>query len=278
MDQEVKDDLDNAFIWKTAPFPTTPTSDSINASLLQYELSSLQCYCCRSLYDNPVTLRPCHHTFCSQCIRGHFSTRNGVKSKRDCPICHSKIEMQKNNSGYAKPLDDEDAIIPNHGLRKVVDEYKQMRSKLYRSLVELQNFKDKHSSSNATGETSTNGDVVEEKKRSAANSYETPMKRPRRACSSRSDISYKDETIVELDRDVGEEKKDSSDVVDLTQDNDSKKVEPKKRLEHKHFNLAGKKRKDLIAMCKAEGIDSSGTDLELKARLKRFADYWRSGK
>lgn len=278
MDQEVKDDLDNAFIWKTAPFPTTPTSDSINASILQYELSSLQCYCCRSLYDNPVTLRPCHHTFCSQCIRGHFSTRNGVKSKRDCPICHSKIEMQKNNSGYAKPLDDEDAIIPNHGLRKVVDEYKQMRSKLYRSLVELQNFKDKHSSSNATGETSTNGDVVEEKKRSAANSYETPMKRPRRACSSRSDISYKDETIVELDRDVGEEKKDSSDVVDLTQDNDSKKVEPKKRLEHKHFNLAGKKRKDLIAMCKAEGIDSSGTDLELKARLKRFADYWRSGK
>ena len=186
--------------------------------------------------------------------------------------------MQKNNSGYAKPLDDEDAIIPNHGLRKVVDEYKQMRSKLYRSLVELQNFKDKHSSSNATGETSTNGDVVEEKKRSTANSYETPMKRPRRACSSRSDISYKDETIVELDRDVGEEKKDSSDVVDLTQNNDSKKVEPKKRLEHKHFNLAGKKRKDLIAMCKAEGIDSSGTDLELKARLKRFADYWRSGK
>jgi hypothetical protein len=42
--------------------------------------------------------------------------RNGVKKKRDCPVCHAKIEMQK-SGGVVKALDDEEAIVPNYGLQ-----------------------------------------------------------------------------------------------------------------------------------------------------------------
>lgn len=70
------------------------------------------------MYDNAVTLRPCHHSFCNQCIRRHLNNamRNGVKKKRDCPVCHAKIEMQK-SGGVVKALDDEEAIVPNYGLQ-----------------------------------------------------------------------------------------------------------------------------------------------------------------
>ena len=112
-----KEDENSEYIWRTSPFPDPSETGSLHHSLEQYELSSLQCPCCHFLYDNAVSLRPCHHSFCNQCIRRHLGTRNGAKNKRDCPVCHGKIEIKKSNGAIVKKLDDEDAIIPNYGLQ-----------------------------------------------------------------------------------------------------------------------------------------------------------------
>lgn len=108
----------NEYIWCEPPFPSPCPPSSLHHSLQQYEVSSLHCPSCHCLYDNAVTLRPCHHSFCNQCIRRHLNNtiRNGVKKKRDCPVCHAKIEIQK-SGGVMKALDDEEAIVPNYGLQ-----------------------------------------------------------------------------------------------------------------------------------------------------------------
>lgn len=45
-----------------------------------------------------------------------------MKNQRFCPVCNSKIEIKKVN-GMCKKLDDEDAIIPNHGLQVSEPDY-----------------------------------------------------------------------------------------------------------------------------------------------------------
>lgn len=59
-------------------------------------------------------------------------------------------------------------------------------------------------------------------------------------------------------------------------DNPSINPLSKMRLEIKNFSLTGKRRKDLIKLCRKEGIDDTGSDQVLKDRIKRFADYWKS--
>jgi len=112
-----EEDENNEYTWRRSPFPNPSEPGSIHHHLEQYELSSLQCPCCHFLYDNAVSLRPCHHSFCNQCIRGNLATRNGVKVKRECPVCKCKIEMKKGNGATVKELNDEEAIIPNYGLQ-----------------------------------------------------------------------------------------------------------------------------------------------------------------
>jgi len=113
-----ENDNNDEFIWTDAPFSKPPCS-TLNTQLQQFEVTSLHCPCCRELYSNAVTLRPCHHSFCSKCIRRHLcaNVRNGVRHERVCPMCNVKIEIRKASGGLPKKLDDDDAIIPNYGLQ-----------------------------------------------------------------------------------------------------------------------------------------------------------------
>jgi len=154
-----------------------------------------------------------------------------------------------------------------------------MRGKLYDTLVELQTLKQSASLGTQESPTSAATSNDTEKKRAASSiedaASNTETKRPRRTCAGN------------IPQHEGEEKKTNdidTNVVDLTASfhDDSTFLArpmvplPVARLECKNFNLAGKKRKDLVAMCKSEGIDFTGTDGSLKDRIKRFADYWRS--
>lgn len=253
-----------------------------------------------------MTLRPCHHSFCNQCIRRHLNNtiRNGVKKKRDCPVCHAKIEIQK-SGGVMKALDDEEAIVPNYGLQKAVDEYKQLRRKLYETLVELQSLKQQQQL-NAANKPTFNPEeknilsmtpLVDATKRTVDNfqNDELPSnKRPKRKCTVGNTVSYlevdqqdDDVEVVENNHDVACKSKDPQKenevhIVQTTVTTNSPATtttrEPATtvRLERKHFILVGKKKKDLVQMCKQEGIDWSGTDGELKDRIQRFADFWRA--
>ncbi len=111
------DDEDEG-VWVEGSFKTNPPT--LNHKLKNFELDALRCPCCGDFYNIAVTLRPCHHSFCSHCIRNSLSTRNGVKDKQECPVCRGKLEITKEMNGkviVVKKLSVDEAIIPNHGLQ-----------------------------------------------------------------------------------------------------------------------------------------------------------------
>jgi hypothetical protein len=168
-----------------------------------------------------------------------------------------------------------------------------MKSTLYNTLVEMQALK-KSIAMEALESSTTSGEL--KKKRAASSTaastadVETSSKRPRRTCVGKN-TSY-DEYKEAEDENCHEDEKKTNDgeilKIDLTAslNNDSKllpvgSVVPLPassviRLEQKKFDLVGKKRKDLVSICKSEGIDCTGIDGDLKDRIKRFSDYWRS--
>jgi len=164
-----------------------------------------------------------------------------------------------------------------------------MKSTLYNTLVEMQALK-KSIAMEALESSTTSGEL--KKKRAAASTVdvETSSKRPRRTCAGKN-TNY-DEYEEAKDENYHEDEKKTNDgeilKIDLTAslNNDSKllpvgSVVPLPassviRLEQKKFDLVGKKRKDLVSICKLEGIDCTGIDGDLKDRIKRFSDYWRS--
>ena len=169
-----------------------------------------------------------------------------------------------------------------------------MRSKLYTTLVELQTLKQSPALEILESSSVSSGKLEKKRPTSSTTASDTPLpsdtpsKRPRRSCVGKK-LYYTDKDAEDECNQKDEKKTnhDEKDEIDLTAsfDNDSKlPVKPVAslpisaviRLEHKKFNLAGKKRKDLVIMCKAEGIDCIGTDGDMKDRLKRFAEYWRS--
>ena len=114
----LKEETMDEFMWMESPFPSTKKdSPRVNQLMMSFEVSSLQCPSCHEFFENAVILRPCHHSFCSKCIRRHLcaNVRNGVKHQRACPVCNSKIEIKKN--GLTKKLSDDEAILPNYSLQ-----------------------------------------------------------------------------------------------------------------------------------------------------------------
>ncbi|EJK57199.1 hypothetical protein THAOC_22785, partial [Thalassiosira oceanica] len=92
---------------------------------------SLRCEICYELYNIPVSLVPCLHTFCSHCIRTHLrDTMIGMKRKADCPKCNQQVTIP-GSSDYEK------AILPNKDMETAVDIFKRLRGSLRANLVEL---------------------------------------------------------------------------------------------------------------------------------------------
>jgi len=156
-----------------------------------------------------------------------------------------------------------------------------MRSTLFDTLVELQTLKQSSSSSSEvqSGSQSTT-------KRSSPGKSDGPhdcnlsAKRPRRSCAGKKtynngedDGTNNDEKKSDL-RDEKEMMNQSTNfnVIDLSTQSRGNHV----RLETKNFILTGMNKIKLKALCKKEGIDQSGSEDELKARIKRFADFWKS--
>ena len=94
----------DCYAWVTDPFSHEPSE--LNKNLQDFEQSSLQCEICRQFYCNAVSLRDCHHSFCSECIRVSLSIeKRGMKRIGSCPICRKEVK------------EDSVCIMPNWALQ-----------------------------------------------------------------------------------------------------------------------------------------------------------------
>lgn len=117
----------DSFVWITDPFFND--APELNKKLKDLEESSLNCHICRQFYCNAVSLRDCHHSFCSECIRVSLShEKRSMKRIGTCPICRKEVK------------EDSDYIMPNWALQDAVHKFQNLRSLLHSSLAKLHNL------------------------------------------------------------------------------------------------------------------------------------------
>ena len=93
--------------------PTTTTS-SLPKGLLDLE-RELRCPICKDFFHNPVSIVPCHHTFCSECIRTYFTGQiKSLVRKARCAACKCDVDT-KNDKCY----------IPNRSVQRLVGIFAQ---------------------------------------------------------------------------------------------------------------------------------------------------------
>ncbi|KAL7571392.1 hypothetical protein ACA910_007698 [Epithemia clementina (nom. ined.)] len=49
--------------------------------------SSLTCFYCKKLFQSPVSIAPCHHCFCSDCLSSAWAETLSTSSYMMCPLC-----------------------------------------------------------------------------------------------------------------------------------------------------------------------------------------------
>ena len=85
---------------------------------------SLTCFICKRLYQSPVSVSPCQHNFCSDCLSSAWAQAISTNSYMLCPICDT-------------PLDGNLESFPrNRGLEETVEIYRTLQPLLQNLMAE----------------------------------------------------------------------------------------------------------------------------------------------
>ena len=178
---------------------------------------SLRCNICKELLSNAVMIseRTCGHSFCSECIRGHFRSQltSGTVRKTSCPVCRCDVSKR------------ESSLIPNLSLQAAVKGFKDYIQRLSQQCEKEVDY---------VSETKEND-------------------RPRRNTRHAIAAAAKNEEHEQ-------ESKFSPHPIPV-----DKKVKP---------IYGSLKKKDIMRLCKEEGLATHGDERELKDRHRRFVDMW----
>jgi hypothetical protein len=122
-----ENNIDDEDLWVTPPHFSP--SNKLHRSLRDLE-HGLRCPCCKEFFRNPVSVIPCQHSFCSECIRIHFKNRidsTGNDRKPACPVCREVVN--------AKGGDYEKCLVPNRSIETMTVKFQALRSGLHSALT-----------------------------------------------------------------------------------------------------------------------------------------------
>eukprot|EP00956_Cyclotella_meneghiniana_P004797 scaffold5916_cov44-Cyclotella_meneghiniana.AAC.14 len=262
----------------TSP-PYFSSSNSLHSSLSRLDLS-YRCSICGDLYQTPVAVLPCLHTFCSECIRRHCKFGlGGMRRECKCPECNQLIGNTRQNY--------ENQILPNHHFANQIDNYKSLREELRSALARLGVYEqqrqavvvDNNNNNDITESEDVNGVAVKRNNDEMNKKKEEDNgKRLSRACTNRGNkkTRYAEDSDISDD---GDDDDNNDDDVNYIPNNDKSNTtiqqpphkKPKIALSRKTpTSYHGLKRKKLIELCSKEGLPTNGSDEELK---KRHSDY-----
>ncbi|KAL9189539.1 hypothetical protein ACHAXT_009214 [Thalassiosira profunda] len=228
--------------------------------LSEFDLS-MRCPICKELFNAPVSLYPCLHSFCSLCVRDHLKREyTGMKRKADCPQCKAPVKFP-GSSDYEK------GILPNQPLEVQVDAYKKCRSGLRESLVNLdvlQKEKELGILAQLDGDEETSGKMGGRARGGRASKRERRAVSKDTSCASRSDEEVDDD---DDDEDYDDDSSDSK----MPASSGQAVSQPTVVVQHKAtVSYHGMSKKKLVALCQKEGLETHGNEGELK---KRHSDF-----
>lgn len=293
MSSSMLNNLDgDEFIWSSPDLQSTPLTTKIQ----NYEQSALHCFICHQFFTNAVTLRPCNHVFCSECIRKALREGNKIRRMHNCPICKKEVKGKEENY-----------LVPNWGLQVAVDSYREMRSMLHCSIQQGQmdakavkdltmgseskkNVEKDYNYSHKSSKADIN--VLQRVGQGRTEEESPPIKRARRNCRL-SHSTYKEDQFNagenESDKDEDFEINERASLKVISQSIKTNStpsphstgigVETQSNQKMKRmppFRFHGTKKTQLIRWCKDHGLPNNGSDDDRKWRLKNYADLWNA--
>jgi len=228
--------------WVSTPFSL---ANPLHQGLKDLE-EKLLCFSCKEIMKVPMLLIPCHHTFCSLCIRNWAKTKAAsMKTTVTCPFCRENIQTG----------DISNAIKPNSSLEAVIIQYKNIRTHLMKAL---------------STSTTTNEPVA-----SLESKEVPPSGKRKRAESNYAEMGADDDDSENYKCDNNSDAAAGwDDHVEVLQPRNGNQKEASAgrasscaALERKAKPFYNKlKKKELQKLCKDDGLPQSGTEAELKAR------------
>lgn len=240
---------DNEDMWKDPPF--SPSND-LHSGLHDFE-STLRCGICREFFTIPVSLLPCHHSFCSECIRGFIrKSKIGMKRCASCPTCRQELPS----------ADESKFLIPNRTVETLVKKYSAVRSALRDSLAsQVVVTADENEQPPVQQEEQVDGEEDVDSKQPAVQEEEQKQQvEPKRRRTTRSSTS--------------------SSAVSATSSTKPTPMSPQevtqrlKKRPSTHYKAL--KKKDLVKLCADDGLATTGNERELQNRHYEFIKLYNA--
>ena len=222
---------------------------------------TLRCSICRELFHIPVTVQPCCHSFCSECIRKCLTDyhKNRFHHKTCCPICRTPLSTGNHqhphhkkrtssgsgSSGYTTStiigatLDTvlTKGLVANHTLDDKVQQYKHVRH-LLRKILLREDKDDDVALLTRTTTTTCQG-------------------------ATEAEPEMETDSTAQIDAILAAARTATIRTTTTTTRTDLKR---RRRVMYNHY----KKHKELQDLCRQEGLSTHGTDAQLR---QRHADF-----
>lgn len=99
------------------------------AALLHSLEDSLRCFLCSDIFTIPVSIQPCNHAFCNDCIRKKLQEEKESDSVMRCPICMTPLDCT---------MDVSKCIVLNRNHEETARHYKTLRPVLKQAMMASQ--------------------------------------------------------------------------------------------------------------------------------------------
>lgn len=234
--------LDDEQVWMGAvPAP-------LGESLSDWE-RHLRCTICKEFYVHPTTLLPCGHSFCSECIRTFLARQRANKLKQDgcsCPVCRAPVDKDPSKS-----------LVHNPTLVALGNAFASARPHLLRTLRS-----NKAAATDKTTATPTSELVAP---RDADESASAAVATLRLSRSTRRAPAPPGAAHSSAASSATTTKRCPATTTTTTMN----EVRLPARLDHA-------KPDGLRKLCQQYGLDGSGSEVELRKRLKDWELFWNS--
>mmetsp|Transcript_27703 Transcript_27703/g.57997 ORF Transcript_27703/g.57997 Transcript_27703/m.57997 type:complete len:281 (-) Transcript_27703:208-1050(-) len=122
--EEEKSDRANGWLRFSHNRPNASAHLHQAAALLHSLEESLRCFICRDIFTIPVSIQPCHHSFCNDCIRSKL--QDDTHAVMRCPICQTKLD---------DTIDLSQCLVLNRSHEETARHYKTLRPVLRAAMV-----------------------------------------------------------------------------------------------------------------------------------------------
>jgi hypothetical protein len=267
------EEVDDEYTWTSGPLSSSTTFNNNSINPLHTHLRDmealLRCPICHDFLNIPVSLPPCHHSFCSECIRTSLKACMKTKRCAECPVCRNKCAG-----------DGESKLVPNISMGQMVRQFQTLKPGLKAALTAAVTASEKKSESKHTGNSigvSSSIDIeggVSPRRKSSRTRKKSPRRKVAEDDSDSDDCDsdYAEELSSPKSATNSQKATVNASNIRMNRGSNAAKVtkEGTRPLRRTAVRYYGLKKKKLVELCQKEGLSTLGNEATLIQRHTEF--------